>query len=141
MSVCLISKRPLIQYQPPLPLCFSAELQSKLCSLRESSRRRSGRTLQAARPHMSYTGLCYLCWPAADSHMSKPGERALYTLTGGAGMSKACIVQWNNVPPADAHANTHTFTVKIRFTSTHTHTLAYTNISHPLHRLPTSAHK
>lgn len=55
---------------------FSTKLHSKLCSLKERSWRMSGRTLQAVHPHMSYTGLCYLFWPATDSHLSKPGRKA-----------------------------------------------------------------
>ena len=102
---------------------FSTALQSHLYSLKQRSRRRSGRTLQAVHPHMSHAGLCYLSRPAADSHMSKPGERPLCALTGGAGMSKACIVQWNNdPPPAEAHANTHAPPCSNLDLQEHTHT-------------------
>lgn len=128
MSVCLISKTGIDSVLETSSVMFSTALQSHLYSLKQRSRRRSGRTLQAVHPHMSHAGLCYLSRPAADSHMSKPGERPLCALTGGAGMSKACIVQWNNdPPPAEAHANTHAPPCSNLDLQEHTHALAYTN--------------
>ena len=124
---------------------FSTALHSQLYSLKQRSRRRSGRTLQAVHPHVSHAGPCYLSRPAADSHMSKPGERPLCALTGGAGMSKACIVQWNNdPPPAEAHANTHAPPCsnldlqEHTHTHTHTHTHARTQTHWHTHTAPPS---
>lgn len=78
-------------------ILFSPELRSKLCSLREREREKDHEGGQAGLCPPTYV-LCYLSWSAADSHMSKPGERPLYMQTGRAGRSKACIVSRNNVP-------------------------------------------
>lgn len=94
---------------------------------------------RAVHPHMSYTGLCYLSWPAADSHMSKPGRKAFVHADRWSKNVKGvhCVTE-QCFSSRRACKYTCTFTFKFRFTSTHTGAHKHPP---PLHCPPTSAHK
>lgn len=85
--------------------------------------------------YVLYTRLGYLCRPAADSSMSKAGERPLCTLTGALGMSRACIVWRDNVPATNPHANPHSRPLS-NLEHTHIHRGIYKHL--PSSPLPTN---
>lgn len=99
---------------------------------------RSSRTLKAVHPHVSNTGLCYLSWPAADSHTSKRERKAFVHADGWSWNVKDvhCATEQCSCSRSTCKY-TSAFAFKFRFPGT----LGYTKIPPSLNHIPSSSHK